>query len=250
MSNVRLTARNRETTVNSKPGVTQQYESWANSYDSDKAEMIRKDVGVSLEEFVDQVLDHCQLDTGQRVIDVGTGTGLIAVSIAKRLSGDCHILGIDISDPMLERAKLRIKEEGVKRSVVLRKASALDIPVEDATQDLVICVFTIRHTDIRRALQEFMRVLKSGGRAVVVDLCAPRKWRTMPARILLPLFRVGLLLASRNVRAENRSTLLTAGEWKALIEERQGQAIEVEELPNKDQPDWKPGKVVVAWNKG
>ena len=229
---------------------TQQYESWANSYDSDKVEIIRKDVGVSLEQFVDQILDYCQLNTGQSVIDVGTGTGLIAVSIAKRLLNDCDILAIDIADAMLERAKIRIKEKGVERSVVLRKASALDIPVEDATQDLVVCVFTIRHTDIREALREFTRVLKPGGRAVVVDLCAPQKWRSMPARILLPLFRVGLRLAGRNVRAESRSTILTASEWKTLIEERQGQAIEVEEFPNKDESDWKPGKVIVAWNRG
>ena len=71
-----------------KNDVTQQYESWANSYDDDKVEIIRKDVGIELEEFVDRILDHCRLNTGQKVIDVGTGTGLIAVSIAKRLSGD------------------------------------------------------------------------------------------------------------------------------------------------------------------
>lgn len=236
--------------MNTEASVTQQYESWANSYDSDKVEIIRRDVGVPLEKFVDQILDHCQLNTGQSVIDVGTGTGLIAVSIAKRLSNDCNILGIDIADAMLEKAKIRIKEEGVERSVVLRKASALDIPVGDATQDLVVCVFTIRHMDIREALQEFMRVLKPVGRAVVVDLCAPQKWRSMPARILLPLFRVGLRLAGRNVRAERRSTLLTASEWETLIGERQGQAVEVEEFPNKDEPDWKPGKVIVAWNRG
>ena len=132
----------------------------------------------------------------------------------------------------------------------MKKAFALDIPVEDATQDLVVCVFTIRHTDIREALQEFARVLKPGGRAVVVDLCAPQKWRSIPARILLPLFRVGLRFAGRKLRAESRSTLLTASEWGTLIEELQGQAVEVKEFPNKDEPEWKPGKVIVAWNRG
>ncbi len=236
--------------MDTEKSVAQQYESWVNSYDSDKVEIIKRDVGVPLGQFVDRILDHCQLKTGQSVIDVGTGTGLIAVSIAKRLLNDCDVLAIDISEAMLERAKIRIKEEGVEQSVVLRKASALDIPVEDATQELVVCVFTIRHTDIREALQEFIRVLKPGGRAVVVDLCAPQKWRSMPVRILLPLFRVGLRLAGRNVRAESRSTLLTASEWETLIEELQGQAVEVEEFPNKDEPDWKPSKVIVAWNRG
>jgi ubiquinone/menaquinone biosynthesis C-methylase UbiE len=244
-----LNARKARTNVDNETSVAQQYESWADSYDGDKAEIIRRDVGISLEAFVDRILDRCHLTAGQRVLDIGTGTGLIAVSIAKRLSNDCSILGIDLSDAMLEKAEVHVKEEGVERSVVLRKASALDIPVEDATQDLVVCVFTIRHTDIREALREFMRVLEPRGRAVVVDLCAPRKWRSIPAKILLPLFRVGLLLAGRKVRAERRSTLLTAGEWGTLIEETQGQAIEVEEFPNRTEPDWKPGKVIVAWNR-
>lgn len=230
--------------------VIQQYESWAKSYDDDKVEIIRKDVGIELDEFVDRILDHCRLNTGQKVIDVGTGTGLIAVSIAKRLSGDCEILGIDIADTMLEKAKIRIKEDGVDKSIVIKKASALDIPVDNAMYDLVVCVFAIRHMDIKEALKEFTRVLKPGGRTVVVDLYAPRKWRSMPARILLPLFRVFFIFAGKNVRAERRSTLLTVNEWRTLIEEMQGQAIEIEELPNKDEPDWKPGKVIVAWNKG
>jgi len=148
---------------------------------------------------VDRILDRCQLTAGQRVVDIGTGTGLIVVSIAKRLSNDCSILGIDLFDAMLEKAKVRVMEEGVERSVVLRRASAVDIPVEDETQDLVVCAFAIRHTDIREALWDSMRVLKPGGRAVVVDLCAPRRWRSMPAKILLPLFKVGLLLAGRKM---------------------------------------------------
>ena len=236
--------------MNTTSDVTQQYESWANGYDDDKVEIIRRDVGIELEEFADRILDHCQLHAGQKVLDVGTGTGLIAVSVAKRLSGDCEILGIDITDAMLEKARIRIKEEKVERSVVVKRASALDIPSDNATYDLVVCVFTIRHIDIKEALEEFERVLKPWGRTVIVDLYAPKKWRSVPARIFLPLFRVFFLFAGRNVRAERRSTLLTVGELKTLIEEMQGREIEVEEFPNKDEPDWKPGKVILAWNKG
>ena len=53
--------------------------------------------------------------------------------------------------------------------------------------------------DIKEALKEFARVLKPGGRTVVVDLCAPQKWRSMPARVFLPFFRLLFCLSERKL---------------------------------------------------
>ena len=91
--------------------IKERYEAWASTYDRDKVEIIRKDTGIELEEFVDHILDNCQLKKGQKILDVSIGTGLISVSISKRLSGNCKILGIDITDAMLAKAKNNIKME-------------------------------------------------------------------------------------------------------------------------------------------
>ena len=99
--------------MNNKEDITEQYEAWASTYDLDKVEMIRKDTGIELEEFVNHILDNCQLKKGQEILDVGIGTGLISVSISKRLSGNCKILGIDITDAMLTKAKNNIKMESL-----------------------------------------------------------------------------------------------------------------------------------------
>lgn len=62
--------------------VKEQCEAWASTYDRDEVEIIRKDTGIELEEFVDHILDNCQLKRSQEKLDVGIGTGLISVSIS------------------------------------------------------------------------------------------------------------------------------------------------------------------------
>ncbi len=228
--------------------VKEQYEAWATTYDKDKVEIIRSDTGIGLEEFVNHILDHCYLKDDQNILDVGTGTGLIAMSVAKRLSGKCKILGIDITDLMLEKAKTNIKKESLENVISLRKASAENIPAADNFYNLVVCVFTIRHTDIKNTLSEFMRVLKSGGRVIIVDLYAPEKWRSKPAKIIMPIFKL-FFMHKKTMKAEKESKLLTLAEWKTLATEMGGKAIQIENFPNINEPEWKPGKMIISWTK-
>lgn len=93
---------------NKEKSVKEQCKTWASTYDKDKIEIIRTDTGIELEEFVNRILDNCHLEDGRNMLDVGTRTGLIAMSIAKRLSANCKILGIDITDVMFEKAKIVI----------------------------------------------------------------------------------------------------------------------------------------------
>ena len=228
--------------------IKEQYETWASTYDQDKVEIIRKDTGIELEEFVDHILDNCQLKKGQEILDVGIGTGLISVSISKSLSGDCKILGIDIIDIMLAKAKTNIKAESLDHIISLKKASAENIPVKNNLYDLAVCVFTIRHTNIERTLNEFMRVLKPRGRVVIVDLYAPEKWRSLSAKMVMPIFKL-LFMQKKKMKAEKRSKLLTLEEWKTQAMETGGKEVKIESFPNVDEPDWKPGKMMISWIK-
>jgi ubiquinone/menaquinone biosynthesis C-methylase UbiE len=228
--------------------VKEQYEVWASTYDQDKVEIIRKDTGIELEEFVHHILDNCQLKKGQEILDVGIGTGLISVSISKRLSGNCRILGIDITDIMLAKAKTNIKIGSLEHVISLKKASAENIPAENNFYDLVVCVFTIRHTNVERALSEFMRILKPGGRVVIVDLYAPEKWRSLSAKILMPIFKL-LFMRKKEMKAEKQSKLLTLEEWKIQAIEMGGEEVKIENFPHIDEPEWKPGKMIISWIK-
>jgi len=234
--------------MNNKDVIKEQYEAWASTYDLDKVEIIRKDTGIELEEFVNHILDNCQLKKGQEILDVGVGTGLISVSISKSLSGNCKILGIDITDAMLAKAKNNIKMESLGHVISLKKASAENLPVENSFFDLVVCVFTIRHTHIERALREFMRVLKPKGRVVIVDLYAPERWGSLSARIVMPIFKL-LFMRKKEMSAEKRSKLLTLEEWKTQAMEIGGKEVKIENFPHIDEPEWKPGKMIISWIK-
>ncbi len=234
--------------MNNKDVITEQYEAWASTYDLDKVEIIRRDTGIELEEFVDRILDNCQLKKGQEILDVGIGTGLISLSISKRLAGKCKILGIDITDAMLAKAKNNIKMESLDHVISLKKASAENLPLKNSFYDLVVCVFTIRHTHIERALREFMRVLKPKGRVVIVDLYAPERWRSLSAKIVMPIFKL-LFMRKKEMKAEKRSKLLTLEEWKTKAMEIGGKEVKIEIFPHIDKPEWKPGKIIISWIK-
>jgi len=92
---------------------------------------------------------------GERVLDVGTGTGVVARA-AQEAAGDGVVVGVDQSVPMLEAGT---------RSVRLAAASAIDLPFREATFDAVLAGFVLSHFPrLDTALFDVIRVLKPGGR--------------------------------------------------------------------------------------
>lgn len=98
------------------------------------------------------------------VLEVAIGTGLNLDAYPP----DIRLTGIDLSDEMLEIARARARELG--REVALRQGDAHTLPVDDATFDTVVCTFGLcAIPDIDTALDEMTRVLRPGGRLILVD---------------------------------------------------------------------------------
>jgi ubiquinone/menaquinone biosynthesis C-methylase UbiE len=107
---------------------------------------------------------------GENILDVASGTGLILADIA-RLNRSGLNAGIDISSGMLEKARARLKDFTSK--VELKQASAFDIPYPEGTFDLVFngYMFDLMPVEaMPEILAEFRRVLKPGGRLVMVNM--------------------------------------------------------------------------------
>jgi len=100
---------------------------------------------------------------GMKVLDVGCGTGLYALDLAAR---GLDVTGVDISRPMLERARAKAKHAGL--DVQFQESDALQLPFNDQGFDAVLSVTALEFApDLSAALREAFRVLKTGGRLVV-----------------------------------------------------------------------------------
>jgi ubiquinone/menaquinone biosynthesis C-methylase UbiE len=107
---------------------------------------------------------------GDQVLDVGCGTGSLAISAAKSVGRSGSVVGIDPSPEFIVRAAKKARRAGNVRFVT---GAAQHLPFEDATFDVVMCTFVFHQLapdGLHLAVAEMVRVLKPGGRAMIVDI--------------------------------------------------------------------------------
>jgi SAM-dependent methyltransferase len=110
------------------------------------------------------------LRPGERVLDVGSGPGLLAAEMAQVVGLAGHVIGIDLSDAMLALGQRRCANiEGTGRLSFL-KADATALPFPDAAFDAAVSIQVYEYVaNLPKALAELYRVLRPGGRALVLD---------------------------------------------------------------------------------
>lgn len=122
--------------------------------------------------------------SGGHYLDVGCGTGDMAIKIVKKAPG-AKVTGIDPSEGMLEQGHRKLVSAGVEESVDLRVGDALDLEYPPDIFDGAITAFCIRNvTNRKRALQEIYRTIKPGGNLIILELTDPQ------GPIMRPLFRL------------------------------------------------------------
>jgi len=115
----------------------------------------------------------------ERVLDLGCGTGDLTLNIARLAAGDIEISGLDYSLPMLEMAKRKAARAGVRGKVAFIHGEATSIPFPDGHLDCVGISFAFRNLTYQNPvcqlhLTEVLRVLRPGGRYVIVESSQPR----------------------------------------------------------------------------
>ena len=198
-----------------------------------------------------ELMRHAALVPGERVLDVACGTGVAAVEAAAAVGANGVVVGIDLSGRMVDAARRRAAQHGASNATFERMdAESLELP--DASFDVVLCSLGLMYLpDPARALREMRRVLRHGGRLVIVvwgdrSLCG---WSPLFSIIdgeveteVCPLFfRLG--------ESDTLAELCTEASFDVVLERRIATTLEYADADEACRAAFVGGPVALAWSR-
>ncbi len=150
-----------------------------------------------------KAIKKAAVDSPTKILDVATGTADVAIALSQRLH-DAQITGIDLSEGMLAIGRKKVNKAGLNQRIDLLQADCLNLPFPDNSFDCITVAYGVRNFEhLLEGYKEMTRVLRKGGRIVVIELSTPRSPWVKPfykfyTRYIIPL--VGRIV-SKDVRA-------------------------------------------------
>ena len=123
-----------------------------------------------------RAVDLAEVGPGDRVLDVATGTGDLAFELARRVGPDGAVVASDFSEEMLSHARAKAAASAPAAPVTFEWGNALELPYADGEFAAVTVGFGARNfSDLDRGLAEMTRVVRPGGRVVVLEITTPTR---------------------------------------------------------------------------
>lgn len=108
------------------------------------------------------------------ILDVACGTGDFAISAARHAASGSRVTGIDLSEGMLRIGERKITDAGLSGIISLQQGDCEDLPFPDCSFDRVTVAFGVRNFEhLEKGLSEMYRILKPGGKAIILELSVP-----------------------------------------------------------------------------
>jgi SAM-dependent methyltransferase len=177
-----------------------------------------------------------EIEAGDTVLDLGSGAGFDCSIVAREVGPDGHVIGVDMTPEMVERARENVARDG-DPTVEFRLGEIEHLPVADASVDLVVsnCVINLS-PEKHRVFEEAHRVLRPGGRLVVSDIALTAE---LPADLRTDPESVAACVGGAASVPELESMLTAAGFVDVSVEPKAESCEFVDEWdPDRDLSDY------------
>ncbi|MBW2268662.1 MAG: arsenite methyltransferase [Deltaproteobacteria bacterium] len=198
------------------------------SADAERAEAMARRIGYS-DEQLEAVPEGANLGVGcgnptaidrlrpgETVLDLGSGAGMDAFLAARQVGASGHVIGVDMTDAMLDKARENAHKVGLESRVEFRKGNIEALPVEDESVDAIIsnCVVNLS-PEKERVYREAFRVLRPGGRLMISDIVLDRP---LPQAVLDSIDAYIGCVGGASLRTEYLETIAKAGFSEVRVE--------------------------------
>jgi len=133
------------------------------------------------------------------ILDIATGTGDVAIEMVRQYDHQRKVFGLDFSEPMIKRARQKVFQKGLSQTIRLSLGDAISLPFRENIFSATMIAFGLRNiVEKERALSEMVRVIKRGGRVIILEFTFPQKGlmrRIYPIYFQRILPRVGGLIS-------------------------------------------------------
>ena len=154
--------------------------------------------GWSYQGFVKELIERTPIFKTDTILDVATGTGVISHHLAREGRSQNHIHALDITYPMLKRARDRFENSNIGDEGELICASAMDMPYNEGTFSLVICGLATHHMEVEKFVFESHRILTSDGRLSIIDVGGSLNWNIPGVKFLIRIVAYLYFLITEN----------------------------------------------------
>lgn len=165
--------------------ITNKKSNWINDYDRVSINY-DKLFPTRMRKHTLKLIDELEITEGQRVLELGCGTGFVTFEIAERIGEYGKVLGVDLSQGMLGVAQKKLKESSFENVEFLHGDMLNSLyKFEDESYDIVVCAWAIVYSIPLKLLKQIYRVLKPGGKVGIIENRADSLEKLMTAFIKL-----------------------------------------------------------------